>query len=529
MRSLLAALCFWLVAAVTGVAQPPPADFMVSGVQVGSDPGGMWMLSVPPPPVSPVCLFVTGTYCTDIGDLLYDPWSGNIITGGITTLGGTCPGNGQIRRVIMNGNIVSSETLFSTIPSAFPAPVLGLVHDSNGHYICASGQDVWRVNRWTGVCSTVNSSPFFGICTAVAEQSILYAAVDGLVTGATVTIFRVDTDGNAIPVGSTLGIVSGAHFVSGLALGPDQESLWASIMYVSPGAPSLVKFDLSSGIPPFLGQGLTIIAEPLSDIEFRGGATPRILVTGGTFDSVFVVDPLLNPPTVSQVACFPGLTPWGSSSGITLNRAGNELFIFPSNVDVGSATSATFDIALHGTPGNFGVMGITSVNGAPFLLVLGSGVFGIDGRLSLPQLMVGLSSAMANTTLSFGYAEFIPGFGAVIELYEAALFLTAKSQTAKKLNEKPNDHIPKQIVLEVDPGETVKVTNGGPDAVTGEWRMANNTNWTPAFVLSGPSLGGTYSGTWSNSSATTLAYFRVSMADQSPGSTEHTEICYNVD
>lgn len=511
--ALLLVVLVFLAGLVNDVkAQPPSPSVSVSGITVTPDSGGTFVLPIPAPSFTPYTLLLV---CPDLNSIYYDGYSGNFLAGGLFMPGSPCPSAGQIRRIIMSGSSVVSESLFATIPSAFPAPVSTLGADMNGDYIAASFTHVWRANRSTGSCSAVTSSALSGIATAVTGRSIFYAAVTGFFPGGPSSIYRIQ-EGNAVQVASTAGIVAGVHFVSGLALGPDEDSLWAAISGPNP-TPSLIKFDRSQIFPPYPAQGFSLIGQPLSDIKFDGAAGVFYTSTSGV-DEVWSVNPT-NPPTASQLTWFPGTIPWGNSTGLTVNNFPDGLTVYPRNITATAVSVATLEIALHGPPGELGVTGITALDGMPFLFPLGFGTFGLDGRYALPALTFAVVPSMADHVVTFGYARISGGALVALDLTASTLFFDAKPQITEDLNFTAGDEVPEVVWVDIFAGSTFKIKNAGPSTVNVYEALTGGQ----IFLFS---LTAGQSGSWQNTSAVTKTV-KVKLIASPPG-TDHATISWNI-
>jgi hypothetical protein len=464
MRPILAPALLGCALVGAAPAQIPRGEFAVGSFSLGATPGGIVFVD----PAANASVAVTGLPNPDLNALLYDPYSADAFVGGLFA------GDGHIRRVAMSGTAVTGEILFVDLASG--GSIKDLELDLDGDLVASSESGIWRVDRASAAATPINASPFPGFVNAVAASDAIYAAVY-VGSSSPSTIHRLYRDGTSELVATTAGVVTGNQILSGLALGPGETELWACGF----GVPSIVRVAVENAGIQVPVQGVPGVPMGLADIDYDPAANLFYAVTSGALPhTAWVIDPSGPVPTASTLGSFPP-GPLGVPSGITVHDAGTRLVLQPGSVLTSLPGAATVEIALHGPPGEFGLIAVSALNGVFYVQELAIGVVGADGRFALPAFTFPVGPSMDGAVVRLGFARISPS-GVLLEVdpYAAALAFDDAEGWARTLDGHPLCTQP----IKIPAGKKIRVRNDGPDpAKLQTWSLAPGFVDVPGFVL----------------------------------------------
>jgi hypothetical protein len=460
---LLAASALAALAATTPApAQLPTGHLAVAAFASGSQPGAILHFDPATQQLTPV----GGAIPQYVNSIAVDAATGDYYVGG--TGSGTSPAPGQILRLSLYGSTVTASTLHAQLPSPYYT-VPALTMDERGDLIVAANSStngqVFRVARNSGVVTPLTPSPLPLRINAMTGKDVIYVGLIGASSQPS-EIWRIDANGTTTPVATTAGVVSGNQWLTGLALGPDSDELWASGF----GNPSLFKvyLDYVPGTSPTVTP-VPLVSSPLNDVRYDDG-TQRFYFcsTQASPNQVWSVDRYGNYWTLQTAMAVSNV---GVLSQMAFAPQPGELSLLPCSVSASVSQAVPLETTLHGLPGELGLIYLSGVQFTgfgffPLATPLVISAFN-NGQLRLPPLPFPVDPSWMDTAIYLGEAR-LDQYGNVLEHepLAATFAMQDKIDWPEKLDADPGTLRPwKHSFGPYVFPNTLKVNNTGPATV----------------------------------------------------------------
>jgi hypothetical protein len=284
-----------------------------------------------------------------------DPVTGDVWLGGI--LSGAINSNGQVRKIVLAGSAVMTETLVVDVNGSTQS-LKSIDYDRNGDIYTCDQNTMYKIGRATGMASVVFGNAFPGtlnaLCVDMAANKAWLGTFSATVGG---EIIEVNL-GTGIPV--SLGNAVANGFSGSLSGLDDDENGLLYVCSFSTAGQSIYTFNTASGV---FGPLPAVPAVGLNDVWYNRKNGKVHAIGAGANDDYFVYDPVAGATT--QVTFGATL---GTPANVAVNDFAGRTEFFPQAPTAGAGF--TFEGAAHGGAGDIGVIAVVAVNGTPVAPIL---------------------------------------------------------------------------------------------------------------------------------------------------------------